>query len=136
MQKNINLILTTETEEQLSTILKPYIYKFLDLELIKNDFKENFDNPNSQYFDIHFNAHLTLKLQNTFKSSKCTYFIYRVPFIKDYIVKNLKTLVEEKYSKKFNKIIIVSSKIQEIYESLNDTNGIDFIEYCPTLEKI
>lgn len=136
MQKNINLILTTETEDQLSILLKPYIYKFLDLELIKNEFKEKFDNPNSPYFDIHFNSYLTTKIQNTFKSSKCTYFIYRVPFIQDYIVKNLKSLVEEKYSKKFNKIVIVSSKIEEIYESLIDTNGIDFIEYCPNLEKI
>lgn len=130
----MNFILTTEIEKDLKDILDPFYYKFLDVEVLRKDYENNHDLGDPEYTDFHFNCFLTKKIQNSFKSSKSKYFVYKVPVIHTSLVENLQRFIEEKYSEKIEKFMIVSTEIKECKKELKELDNLEFIKYCPELK--
>lgn len=127
----MHFILTTVTEKELSKspLLNDKHYKFIDVEILRSDFEEDLELKDSKYVDLHFSQFLTLKLQNNFKSSRSEYFIYRVPVMLPHIVENMKSFVESRYESRLNNIWLIDKDIESVYNSLDDVNGMKFVEY-------
>jgi predicted acetyltransferase len=104
------LIATCLKVEDLRKIYTDKNTKFFDVQEIMEEFKENNKLIDIKYFDLHFNSHLQLKLQNCLKSIKTTQLIYVLDKCDPQTLHNIKKFIMLKKENKFKGFIYLTKK--------------------------
>jgi hypothetical protein len=90
--------------------------KFFNVSELINEFKElnKIEQNSVQYFDVHFNNFLQIKLQNCLKNIKTQYLIYNLQSCDVQTLHNIKKFISEKKEKKIKGFIYVG-RIEDEY---------------------
>jgi len=82
--------------------------KFFNVPELIQEFEELYPMAEQfQYYDVHFNSFLQIKLQNCLKNIKTQYLIYNLKDCNPQTLHNIKNFISEKKDKKFKGFIYV-----------------------------
>jgi len=119
-------ILTTQKESIIRDKFKqiPINYKFLDIDLLKNEFYDfNMQSDiDEKYENILLNQYIMKKIKNGIKNFKNTYFFYRIDNISINVASNVKKFVLTNHGHKINKFTILEDddNIKKYYYKIFD----------------